>query len=291
MPGVSKGTPFGAQIDQEDLSFDTADQGELDAHAGQQFSDAHPGWLSGTEANRPDPGTVDRYYVATDTQKVYRDDGGQWVDIAWAASVIGSGDLGFDPATQAELNGHAGDDQNPHGVSYTQLGNIPLAQFANILNGDNDVELAHLGTLDSDGDGSVDQADNAATADNADKLDGNHASAFAAAGHGHAHSDLTGVGTDDHHAAPFQTEYIGDGTTRTINIPFNASWVILVQYGTSSGNETMWHVWRTDFAINIDGNPGTQGRIHLDANGDLVVGDGGSNGNRTDDTYGVLAFP
>lgn len=87
--GVTKGSPFGDKIDDGDVDDSIAEQSELDAHSGTQFSDAHPGWLSGLEADRPAAGTKDRYYVATDTLVIYRDDGQQWNAIA-QPSVPGS---------------------------------------------------------------------------------------------------------------------------------------------------------------------------------------------------------
>lgn len=54
--------------------------------------------------------------------------------------------------------------------------------------------------IDSNGDGVVDEADHAATAVDADTLDGNDSSAFADAGHSHSHGDLSNVGADDHHS-------------------------------------------------------------------------------------------
>ncbi|RLB77061.1 MAG: hypothetical protein DRH24_16870 [Deltaproteobacteria bacterium] len=48
-------------------------------------------WLTAdTEANRPAAGTKDRYFYATDTGKLYYDDGTSWVEISTGLSVHGN---------------------------------------------------------------------------------------------------------------------------------------------------------------------------------------------------------
>lgn len=83
---------------------------------------------AGLAADRPTAGTQNRYYISTDAKKIERDTGAAWEVLAQAPSTIGAGDLGFDPATQAELNAHTGNTSNPHGVTKGQVG------LGNVLN-------------------------------------------------------------------------------------------------------------------------------------------------------------
>lgn len=66
------------------------------------------GLIEDTSGNRPAAGTEGRLFFQTDTQEVFYDDGSSWIRLALDASQIGAGDLGFDPATQSELDSHAG---------------------------------------------------------------------------------------------------------------------------------------------------------------------------------------
>lgn len=63
---------------------------------------------TGTLSNRPAAGTAGRWYLTTDNNGIYYDDGASWFLIAEHPSNIGAGDLGFDTATQSELDSHAG---------------------------------------------------------------------------------------------------------------------------------------------------------------------------------------
>lgn len=71
---------------------------------------------SGADAAKPAAAVVGRVYIATDTRRIYRDDGAGWVEIARFGGNLGAGDLGFDPATQAELDAHAASTTGVHGV-------------------------------------------------------------------------------------------------------------------------------------------------------------------------------
>lgn len=80
-------------------------------------------------ANRPAAGTADLVFVATDTRTIYRDNGTTWDEIGRDPALILAADLGFDPATQAELDTHAADLTthladvgDPHSVTKTQVG-------------------------------------------------------------------------------------------------------------------------------------------------------------------------
>jgi hypothetical protein len=65
--------------------------------------------------------------------------------------------------------------------------------------------ISEFNRLDSNDDGKVDAADQA---DNADTLDGEHAGAFADAGHDHNHDELTNVGSSDHHSRYTDSEAV-----------------------------------------------------------------------------------
>jgi len=90
-------------------------------------------------------------------------------------------DLAFDPATQSELDTHAGTTDAHH----TRYANSEAIAAVNA-----EASLS----VDISGD--------------ADTLDGEHASAFADSTHTHAHSDLTGVGASDHHTRYADSEAI-----------------------------------------------------------------------------------
>lgn len=91
-----------------------------------------PSVLSGLAANRPAAGVAGRLYLSTDTFRIDRDTGVAWQEIARAPSQIGAADMGFDPATQLELNvvddalaAHEANVSNPHGVTAAQAGAAP----------------------------------------------------------------------------------------------------------------------------------------------------------------------
>lgn len=70
--------------------------------------------------------------------------------------------------------------------------------------------------IDSDGDGIVDEADHAASADSAadaDTLDGNDSAAFADSNHGHGHGDLSGISGNDHHEVFEPADYNPEADT------------------------------------------------------------------------------
>ncbi len=119
-----------------------------------------------TSANLPSAGTAGRLYVETDgDHRLLYDDGTAWIEKGRQPAMIGSADLAFDPATQAELDGHTGDTANPHSVTASQvgLGNVPDADATvDIEDGGAAVQTttnginfaANLGVTD-DGDGTV----------------------------------------------------------------------------------------------------------------------------------------
>lgn len=63
---------------------------------------------TGTLANRPVAGTANLWYFTTDNNGVYYDDGTSWFLISEHPGNISASDLGFDTATQTELDNHAG---------------------------------------------------------------------------------------------------------------------------------------------------------------------------------------
>lgn len=110
---------------------------ELDAHTSltnnphsvtlQQISDAEA-LLIDTEGSQPAAGTVDRIFVATDTRKIFRDNGAGWDELGRDPANITASDLGFDPATQSELDAHTSLTNNPHSVTATQAGAVVEAK-------------------------------------------------------------------------------------------------------------------------------------------------------------------
>ncbi len=66
--------------------------------------------------------TVAGLLAAGNSINLSYDDGGNTLTVAVPNSSIGTAELSFDPATQNELNNHAGDETNPHNVSHHQTG-------------------------------------------------------------------------------------------------------------------------------------------------------------------------
>lgn len=167
---------------------------------------------------------------------------------------------------------------------------IELEHLHSILDGNDDVELEHLGNLDSDGDGKV---------DNADQLDGNDAGAFADSGHTHGHGELDDVSSDDHHSKYTDSEavnavggqmdvvtYTGDGTTsgRTIGLGTDAEAAMVFMVSGSPVFETAGSWGATDQS------GGSTNAVYIDGNGDLVVGDGSTVANQSNEGYVVVAW-
>lgn len=61
---------------------------------------------SNTDANQPAAGTAGRVYIDETNNRIERDTGSSWITIGTNPSNIGAGDLGFNPATQVELDDH-----------------------------------------------------------------------------------------------------------------------------------------------------------------------------------------
>lgn len=108
-----------------------------------------PAILSDVFGSRPAAGTSGRIFVATDTRAVYRDTGSVWEEIARDPANIGAGDLGFDTATQAELDTHTSDTANPHSVVASQVnitdagGNFTATEVEAALAEEADARQAH----------------------------------------------------------------------------------------------------------------------------------------------------
>lgn len=62
--------------------------------------------VSDSDANQPAAGTTGRLYIDETNNRIERDTGSSWVTIGTNPSNIGAGDLGFNPATQIELDDH-----------------------------------------------------------------------------------------------------------------------------------------------------------------------------------------
>jgi hypothetical protein len=92
------------------------------------------GFDRGTTAQRPAAGTEGRIYFNTTANEVQYDTGSTWVTIGIDPAEIGAGELGFDPATQTELDNHE-NDFDAHHSRYTNeeaqdaVGNILDTNF------------------------------------------------------------------------------------------------------------------------------------------------------------------
>jgi hypothetical protein len=109
-------------ISQSDVSKSNVSLGSVTNDPQVVDAGSTPSIQTGTETNRPTAGTTGRLFVASDTQTIYRDTGTTWNKIALNPGNIQAADLGFDPATQTELNGHTSDTTNPHSVTASQVG-------------------------------------------------------------------------------------------------------------------------------------------------------------------------
>lgn len=132
--------------------------------------------IRGSEADRPAAGTTGRIYVANDTKKRFYDNGTSWDDITPSPSIshdgseimgspsdlnfgtalavtddgdgtvtvgvdaVSEAELTFDPATQAELDAHAGNTSNPHSVTAAQVG---AASASDLTSHENDTSNPH----------------------------------------------------------------------------------------------------------------------------------------------------
>jgi len=103
------------------------------------------------------------------------------------------GDNGSEPSSALDFQ----QNQRPDAQNFDWFWSTVI----NRINGIN----SEFNRLDSDDDGKVDAADQA---DNADTLDGEHAGAFADAGHDHNHDELTNVGSSDHHSRYTDSEAV-----------------------------------------------------------------------------------
>jgi len=135
--GVSSNRPAPGEKDRVYLESDTGKILHDDGNSWNRFGNFNPSVIDAlqvvnaggvpqiradTKANRPDAGAPGRLFFTTDTQEIFRDDGSTWTRLAEAPANISPGDLGFDPATQSELEGHTGAENNPHSVDKTQVG-------------------------------------------------------------------------------------------------------------------------------------------------------------------------
>ena len=103
------------------------------------------------------------------------------------------GDNGSEPSSALDFQ----QNQRPDAQNFDWFWSTVI----NRINGIN----SEFNRLDSNDDGKVDAADQA---DNADTLDGEHAGAFADAGHDHNHDELTNVGSSDHHSRYTDSETV-----------------------------------------------------------------------------------
>lgn len=120
---------------------------------------------SATLSNRPASGTQGSLFIDETNNRIQIDTGSAWVDIGTNAGNIGPSDLGFDPATQSELDTHAGDSDVHHtrpsagnGLKdQTNTFNIEPSEFVGSFLSDNsdniDVQIGF--GLEDDGSGQI----------------------------------------------------------------------------------------------------------------------------------------
>jgi len=123
--------------DDSDLldGFDTP----LPSGAIGQLSSSISALFGGTEGNKPTAGSTNRWYF-TEQNGIYYDDGSSWQLVAEHPSNISASDLGFDPATQTELDNHEGTADAHHarpsggdGLSFDRSNNRYDADLGNAL--------------------------------------------------------------------------------------------------------------------------------------------------------------
>lgn len=115
--------------------------------------------------NRPAAGEQGRLFIDESNNRIQLDTGSAWVDIGTNSTNIGAGDLGFDPATQTELDNHAADSDIHHSRPVAGNGikdqsnnfNIEPSDFVGQFLNDNsdniDVEIGF--GLENDGSGQI----------------------------------------------------------------------------------------------------------------------------------------
>lgn len=116
-------------------------------------------------SNRPAAGEHGRLFIDESNDRIQLDTGSVWVDIGTNSTNIGAGELGFDPATQTELDNHASDTDIHHSRPVAGNGikdqsnsfNIEPADFVGqFLNDNADNIDVQIGTgLENDGSGQI----------------------------------------------------------------------------------------------------------------------------------------
>lgn len=96
--------------------------------------------------NRPSAGEEGRLFFDTSNQRIEYDNGASWERLGQAAGTIGAGDLGFDPATQAELDSHVAD-SSAHHTKYTDEEVMDVVN--QLLTDGNNVKLTYDDANDS----------------------------------------------------------------------------------------------------------------------------------------------
>lgn len=202
---VTSGTTLSAS-DIPNLDWSKITSGKPTTLSGYGITDgvknngATPSIQAGLDASKPTAGTVGRLYIATDTNKIYRDTGSNWQVV----STINWNDIVGKPSSYPpSTHTHAISDVTNLQTTLNSKANIsdvltknnttpytPTASYHPATKKYVDDSIAAAGSgymlkaiYDTNNDGIV---------DNADKLDGKHASDFALASHTHTVDAITG---------------------------------------------------------------------------------------------------
>jgi len=164
--------------------------------------DGVTGLIEDSSSNRPTASKEGRIFFETDTQSVYYDDGNSWIRLSLDASKISPSDLGFDPATQTELNQHEGTADAHHSktVSLDELDDSDASDII-IDNESNRPSAGSSGTVFISSNTGIIQYDSGSSWKNIGVT---------------SHSQLSGVNTDDHHTKTTSLEEIADSDASEI---------------------------------------------------------------------------
>lgn len=155
--------------------------------------------IEDSSANRPAAGTEGRIFFNTTDNSVEYDSGASWVTLGQDPAQIGAGDLGFDPATQSELDSHDSDGDAHHSktVALDELNDSDL----NDINVDLESNRPTAGT-----------SGRFFLARDTQKIFYDNGSSWVLLGVAN-HNDLLDISSDDHHVRPTA----GDGLTDSSN--------------------------------------------------------------------------
>lgn len=160
--------------------------------------------IADTNANRPTAGTAGRLFFETDTHSVFFDTGSAWISLGVDPANIGANDLGFNPATQSELDSHTATG-NAHHAKTTTLDELTDSDASAIIV-DTESNLPVAGT-----------ADRVFLARDTGKILYDNGANWVLIG-ASKHNQIGGQSSDDHHIRPIAGVNITEDSGQNFNV-------------------------------------------------------------------------